>query len=128
MFGTFLPIVGQNSHYCQTSDTFGRSHFTASKNFNKILKALNTIALELIAQLSPTVSAKIKESTRFYPYFKNCIGAIDGIHIPTMIVERDVSSYRNYHGTISQNVLATCNFDLEFIYVLSGWEGSSHDS
>ncbi|KAL5835033.1 hypothetical protein ACOSQ3_014621 [Xanthoceras sorbifolium] len=70
MFGMFLLIVGQNSRYCQTSDTFSRSHFTASKNFNKILKALNTIALELIAQPSPTVSAKIKESTRFYPYFK----------------------------------------------------------
>ncbi|KAH6825955.1 hypothetical protein C2S53_001392 [Perilla frutescens var. hirtella] len=27
-----------------------------------------------------------------------------------------------------KNVLATCNFDLQFIYVLSGWEGSAHDS
>lgn len=41
---------------------------------------------------------------------------------------RDVSSYRNRHGKISQNVLAACNFDLEFIYVISGWEGSAHDS
>ncbi|KAG6531882.1 hypothetical protein ZIOFF_005717 [Zingiber officinale] len=24
--------------------------------------------------------------------------------------------------------LKACNFDLEFIYVLSGWEGSAHDS
>ena len=45
-----------------------------------------------------------------------------------MITGRDISSYRNRHGTISQNVLAACNFDLEFIYVLSGWEGSAHDS
>ena len=45
-----------------------------------------------------------------------------------MITGRDISSYRNRHGTISQNVLAACNFDLEFIYVLSGWEGSVHDS
>ncbi|KAH6794473.1 nuclease HARBI1-like protein [Perilla frutescens var. hirtella] len=28
----------------------------------------------------------------------------------------------------SQNVLAACNFDLQFMYVLSGWEGSTHDS
>ncbi|CAH9104580.1 unnamed protein product [Cuscuta europaea] len=25
-------------------------------------------------------------------------------------------------------MLAACNFDLEFIYILSGWEGSAHDS
>ena len=34
----------------------------------------------------------------------------------------------NHHGIISQNVLVACNFDLKFIYVLSGWEGSAHDS
>ncbi|KAH6772261.1 nuclease HARBI1-like protein [Perilla frutescens var. frutescens] len=28
----------------------------------------------------------------------------------------------------SQNVLAACNFDLQSMYVLSGWEGSTHDS
>lgn len=71
---------------------------------------------------------KIRESTRFFPYFKDCIGAIDGTHIPAMVPGRDTSSYRNRHGTISQNVLAACNFDLQFIYVLSGWEGSAHDS
>ena len=45
-----------------------------------------------------------------------------------MVSGRDVSSYRNRHGIISQNVLAAYNFDLEFMYVLSGWEGSAHDS
>ncbi|XP_062002723.1 uncharacterized protein LOC133720443 [Rosa rugosa] len=74
------------------------------------------------------VPSKIRESTRFYPYFKDCIGAIDGTHIPTMVKGREVSSYRNRHGIQSQNVLAACNFDLEFIYVLSGWEGLAHDS
>ncbi len=28
----------------------------------------------------------------------------------------------------SQNVLATVDFDLRFLYVLAGWEGSAHDS
>lgn len=40
----------------------------------------------------------------------------------------DAPIYRNRKGRISQNVLAACNFDLEFIYILSGWEGSAHDS
>ena len=41
---------------------------------------------------------------------------------------REASSYDNHHGQISQNILAACNFDLKFIYVLSGWDGSAHDS
>ncbi|KAI9168799.1 hypothetical protein LWI28_002116 [Acer negundo] len=75
-----------------------------------------------------TAPEKIRESTRFYPYFKDCIGAIDGTHISASVIGRDKSSYCNRHEIISQNVLAACNFDLEFIYVLSGWEGSAHDS
>ncbi|XP_026378557.1 uncharacterized protein LOC113272997 [Papaver somniferum] len=71
---------------------------------------------------------KIRESTRFYPYFEDCIGAMDSIHIPAMVEKRNASVYRNRHEITSQNVLAVCNFDLEFIYVLSGWEGSAHDS
>ncbi|XP_023644308.1 uncharacterized protein LOC111832173 [Capsella rubella] len=74
------------------------------------------------------VPAKIKDSTRFYPYFKDCVGAIDGTHILAMVAGKDTASYRNRKGQLSQNVLAACNFDLEFIYVLSGWEGSAHDS
>lgn len=63
-----------------------------------------------------------------FPLSQDCIGAIDGTHIPATVVGREVSRYRNRHGRISQNVLAACNFDLQFIYVLSGWEGSAHDS
>ncbi|XP_024161957.1 uncharacterized protein LOC112169199 [Rosa chinensis] len=75
-----------------------------------------------------SIPPNIRESTRFYPYFKDCVGAIDGTHIPATVVGREVSKYRNRHGKISQNVLAACNFDLQFIYVISGWEGSAHDS
>ncbi|KAK6150439.1 hypothetical protein DH2020_015371 [Rehmannia glutinosa] len=81
-----------------------------------------------MVKLGVAVPSKIRESTRFYPYFKDCIGAIDGTHVPAIVYGRDVSSYRNRHGIISQNVLAACTFDLEFIYILSGWEGSAHDS
>ncbi|CAH9120108.1 unnamed protein product [Cuscuta epithymum] len=128
MLATFLVIVGQNNRYCQLRKTFGRSHFTVSQNFNKVLKVLQHFAVEMMAKPGRTVPEKIRESTRFYPYFKECLGAIDGTHIPAMISGRETSSYRNRHGIISQNVLATCNFDLQFMYVLSGWEGSAHDS
>ncbi|XP_057790201.1 uncharacterized protein LOC131007072 [Salvia miltiorrhiza] len=128
MLATFLIIVGYNDRYCNVRERFGRSHFAASQNFNKILRALNIIAPDMMVKPTGAIPAKIRESTRFYPYFKDCIGAIDGTHIPAMIRGKDVSCYRNRHGVNSQNVLAACNFDLQFIYVLSGWEGSTHDS
>ncbi|KAL6131082.1 hypothetical protein ACLB2K_069460 [Fragaria x ananassa] len=70
---------------------FERSHFTVSRSFNKILKALNTIAPEFMAKPPPPdiTPPNIRESTRFYPFFKDCIGAIDGTHIPTTVVGRE---------------------------------------
>ncbi|XP_074327416.1 uncharacterized protein LOC141665336 [Apium graveolens] len=127
MVAMFLLIVGHNDRYCNVRHRFGRSHFTASRNFNKVLKALNIIAPQRMVK-PRGISPKISRTTRFYPYFKVCVGVIDGTHISAMIKGRDVSSYRNRHGFNSQNVFAACNFDLEFIYVLSGWEGSTHDS
>ncbi|KAL1225898.1 Protein ALP1-like [Cardamine amara subsp. amara] len=128
MVATFLLIVGQNSRYCYTKDTFKRSMFTTSNNFHRVLRALNQIAPSLMVKPELVVPDKIRESTRFYPYFKNCVGAIDGTHIFAMVANKDAAAFRNRKGDISQNVLAACNFDLEFIYVLSGWEGSAHDS
>jgi hypothetical protein len=42
--------------------------------------------------------------------------------------EVDQPRYRNRKGHLSQNVLAACNIELEFSYVLARWEGSAHDS
>ncbi|CAE6226183.1 unnamed protein product [Arabidopsis arenosa] len=98
---------------------------TDAFNSNKVLKAL---APSYMAKPGSAVPRKIKDSTRFYPYFKDCVGAIDGTHILAMITGQESASYRNRKGQLSQNVLAACNFDLEFIYVLSGWEGSAHDA
>ncbi|KAH6782203.1 hypothetical protein C2S51_007496 [Perilla frutescens var. frutescens] len=96
MVATFLIIVGHNDRYCNVRQRFNRSHFATSQNFNKTLKALNTIASDMMVKPSAAIHAKIQEITRFMPFFKN--------------------------------VLAACNFDLQFIYLLSGWEGSAEDS
>ncbi|KAH6822008.1 nuclease HARBI1-like protein [Perilla frutescens var. hirtella] len=123
MVATFLIIVGHNDRYCNVRQRFDHLDFATSQNFNKTLKALNTIALNMMVKPSTGIPAKIQESTRFNHFFKDCIGAIDGTHIPTMVPDREVSSFRNRHGMQSHNILVACNFDLQFMYVLSGWEG-----
>ncbi|MFQ6636657.1 hypothetical protein Gotur_013986, partial [Gossypium turneri] len=71
---------------------------------------------------------EIRNNPRFYPYFKDCIGALDGTHVHASI---PLSIQKRFHsrkrGT-TQNVLAAITFDLKFSYVLAGWEGSAHDS
>jgi hypothetical protein len=36
--------------------------------------------------------------------------------------------YRNRKGTLSQNILAVCDFNMRFVYILARWEGSAHDA
>jgi hypothetical protein len=36
--------------------------------------------------------------------------------------------YRNRKGTLSQNVMLVCDFDLNFTFISSGWEGSATDA
>jgi len=72
MLATFLLIVGQSTRYILPRDVFKRSSFTISQSFNKILRALNSIGPSLMAKPGNGVPSKIRESTRFYPYFKVC--------------------------------------------------------
>ncbi|RVW93204.1 putative nuclease HARBI1 [Vitis vinifera] len=71
---------------------------------------------------------EIKDNTKFWPYFKDCIGAIDGSHFRVKVSNDVVQRYRGRKYYPTQNVLAACSFDLKFTYVLPGWEGSASDS
>ena len=70
----------------------------------------------------------IRNNPKWFPYFSDCLGAIDGTHIAAFVPEDALPRYRDRKGQVSQNVLAACTFDLCFCYVLSGWEGSAADS
>ena len=41
--------------------------------------------------------------------------------------EVDKPKYRTRKNEIATNVLGVCSQDMQFIYVLPGWEGSAHD-
>ncbi|KAK5771405.1 hypothetical protein PVK06_047608 [Gossypium arboreum] len=64
----------------------------------------------------------------FYPYFKDCIGALDGTHVRASIPLNIQGRFRNRKGGTTQNVSVAITFDLKFSYVLAGWEGRVHDS
>ena len=74
------------------------------------------------------IPAKIQWNPKFFPYFRDAIGAIDGSHIPVTPPTLFFPLYRNRKGFLSQNALFACDFNLNFMYVLTGWEGSASDA
>jgi hypothetical protein len=71
---------------------------------------------------------EIFKNPKLYPYFKSCRGAIDGSHFHTYVKAEVTACYCNHKGGVTQNVLTASDFDLKFVYLLSGWEGSAADS
>jgi hypothetical protein len=70
----------------------------------------------------------IQENLKFFPFFQSALGAVDGTHIACCPSAAERSAARNWKGLLTQNCLMACSFDLRFIYVLSGWEGSAADA
>ncbi|XP_052622257.1 uncharacterized protein LOC128127641 [Lactuca sativa] len=125
----FLHIVSNDLRTRFTSWMYRRSRSTTSRCFHRVLRSIKAIKGLYIQQpTGDVVPREIQESTRFYPFFKDCIGAIDGTHVRVHVPNRDAPRYRGRKGYPTINVLAACTFDLKFTYVLTGWEGTASDS
>ncbi|KAL0292712.1 UNVERIFIED_CONTAM: hypothetical protein Scaly_2579500 [Sesamum calycinum] len=72
--------------------------------------------------------SRVVSNIDFYPYFKDCVGAMDGTLVPAWVPQIDQNRYRSRKGRLAQNVLAICDFDMNFTYVYAGWEGSAADA
>ncbi|WVZ50677.1 hypothetical protein U9M48_001909 [Paspalum notatum var. saurae] len=124
----FLTTVGHHKKNCDISFHFTRSGETVSRYFNHVLYAIGQLGPEMLRHRSLDIPSKILGNPRFDPYFKDCIGAIDGTHIPCNIPSRIVDRFRGRKPFPTQNILAVVDFDLMFTYVSAGWEESAHDS
>ncbi|CAB4268312.1 unnamed protein product [Prunus armeniaca] len=102
-----------------------RSIETISQQFNKVLYAMMRISEEYIKFQPSTVGSSERSK---WQWFENCLGALDGTHIPVTVSAEERPRYRNRKGDISTNVLGVCAPNLRFIYVLPGWEGSASDA
>lgn len=75
-----------------------------------------------------SVPQKIRQNPKFWPFFKDAIGALDGSHIHATPPAFERAAYRDRKGLVSQNCLFACDFDMKFTYSLTGWEGSATDA
>jgi hypothetical protein len=126
----FLWIVGGPQSFSQAENRFVRSLWTVHTKFKEVLKYLRKLAKDNITPRDPTFStehAKVREN-RFWPHFKDAIGAIDGSHVQVSVPTEDVVNHTCRHGYTSQNILTVCDFDMRFTFMVTGWPGSAHDT
>ncbi|XP_059663795.1 uncharacterized protein LOC132309508 [Cornus florida] len=57
-----------------------------------------------------------------------CVGVIDGTHVHANVPVDQQIPFRGRKGDTTQNVMAVCDFDMMFTYVVAGWEGFANDS
>ncbi|OMO51093.1 hypothetical protein CCACVL1_30010 [Corchorus capsularis] len=124
----FLHITGHNLRLRVVGSYYYRSIETVHHYFRIVLRAILKLYTQLIKLPDDITPPKIMCNPRFYPYFKDCVGALDGTHVRASVPLETQGRFRGRKGGTTQNVLAAVTFNLKFSYVLAGWEGSAHDS
>lgn len=124
----FLFIATSGASIRMASELFQHSYTGVKKAFHAVILALMELYDEYVNIPTPATSNVYMQRNfgRCWPYFKDCIGAIDGTHIP-ISGESITESYRNRKGWFSQNVVACCDWEMNFTYIYAGVEGSAHD-
>ena len=104
----------------------------ASRYFQSVLFAVSSgrfynSHVQLPSATTP-LSNYIAKNTKFFPFFQNALGALDGTHINCSATATDRHASRDRKGGLTQNCLAVCGFDFRFLYFISGFEGSAADA
>ncbi|XP_031388345.1 uncharacterized protein LOC116201300 [Punica granatum] len=128
MLGMFLLVVAHSTRYAVVAERFQHSKETISRVFNLILQGLHSLVPTYTRPRNVEEQPEIRGCRQWYPFFRHCIGAIDGTHVDAIMPASVRGAYRDRNGDITQNVLAVCSHQMIFTYVITGWEGSSHDS
>lgn len=130
--GIFLYAVVSDLSMRKLAERFQQSTETINRTYHKVMRYFLLPPFFESFVSFPTASMppsdRIADDDNFSPFFIDCVGAIDGTHIPVLPPEEEKIPFRNRKGFLSQNVLAVCDFSLRFTMVLSGWEGSVADS
>ncbi|XP_042012281.1 protein ANTAGONIST OF LIKE HETEROCHROMATIN PROTEIN 1-like [Salvia splendens] len=121
----FLGVLAHHNKNRVVKFRFRRSGATVSYYMQKVLCAILSLHDELLKKPTP-VTADCTDNR--WRWFEGCLGALDGIHIDVLVSNEDKPRYRTRKGHIATNTLAVCDRQMQFVYLLPGWEGSAGDS
>ncbi|XP_034584171.1 uncharacterized protein [Setaria viridis] len=126
--GIFIYMLSRNASFQILSNRFKHSTETIHRHIKACFDAVTAMTGEFVKPPSTQTHWKISSDPCYGPYFENCIGAIDGIHVPMTLSDSEAAPYRNRQESVSQNVMLACDFDLNFVHVSCGREGSASDA
>ncbi|KAL0000609.1 hypothetical protein SO802_014390 [Lithocarpus litseifolius] len=127
-----LVVLGHASGNRIVQDRFQHSGETVHRHVATVVTLLATVmAADIIQPADRTfrnVLEHIQHSSRYWPHFKGCIGAIDGVHVSVAVPVDEQHLYKGRKGTTTTNCMCACDFDMKFTFACVGWEGSTHDT
>ena len=65
---------------------------------------------------------------KLFPFFQDALRAINGSHFNAHITASDQDALCDCNGALTTNALAICDFNMWFLHIQSGWEGSVADA
>lgn len=108
----------------EQSNLFNRGVATIARIREEFINAVLKVFCETFLPgywiRNATPDAVLETGRSYARFFRGCVGAIDGTHIPVKVKEKDQEKYRNRKGYTSTNVLAVCDFRMRFTYMHVG--------
>ncbi|KAK6147922.1 hypothetical protein DH2020_018834 [Rehmannia glutinosa] len=128
--GIFLMTCAHGVDNRLMQEILNHSGETISRHFHSVLKAISKLANDIIRPHPEYNEGKryhTPQHQRYIPFFKDCIGAIDGTHVKARLPQGKAIPYIGRKGYPTQNILAVVDFNMFFTFVWAGWEGAAHD-
>uniref|UniRef100_A0A803LMY2 DDE Tnp4 domain-containing protein n=2 Tax=Chenopodium quinoa TaxID=63459 RepID=A0A803LMY2_CHEQI len=128
--GIGLYMLAKPASVRDAAERFQHGVSTISRYFHKVLEALQILSTQIIRpyQSLNETHPEIQNNNKLWPFFKDCVGAIDGTLIHAVVADAVGKAHRDRKGDKSWNVMAVCSHNMLFTHINVGYEGSAHDS
>ncbi|CAN7012568.1 unnamed protein product, partial [Brassica oleracea var. botrytis] len=93
----FLEVVGQDKTVRVIAQRYQRSLDTVKRKLGEVLSALLKFAADALKPEDgefTRVCPALRNDDRYWPFFKDCIGTLDGTHISVRPPKRNAEAYK----------------------------------
>ena len=116
-----LYVLGQLGSIHNADERFQHYGETISRQFHSVLKAICGLFRGIIKPIDPTFKDtpyQIRNDERYYPYFKDCVGVIEGTYVKIIVPNEHQIPYTCGKRYTTTNVMVACDLNLCFTFVI----------